>query len=287
MKEMKKVVFGILIVACLVAPAFAQSAAELYQQGLVQENGAGNLRNAIQLYERAAKEAKGDRTTAALALMGAARCYEKLGQDESRRLYEEVAKTYSDQTEQAALARERLGGNFGEVNMELIKTLARETTLGFMKSQLDALIQQEAELAERYTAQHPARVKLADEIGNLSRAMGMASQEREREIIGRRGTNLGVELNFSGIVKEVQLANPSVTIVVEARQAAGTLQTYRIKGRSPKAFLSAGYGGVVKEGDAVTVEGLVQGDDLQTIVLATLTLADGTKIFMGASVSGF
>ena len=137
MKEMKKLVFGILMIACLAAPAFAQSAAELYQQGLVQENGAGNLRNAIQLYERAAKESKGDRTTAALALMGAARCYEKLGQDESRKLYQEVANSYSDQTEQAALAREHLGGNFGGVDMQLIRSLARETTLGFMKSQLD------------------------------------------------------------------------------------------------------------------------------------------------------
>jgi hypothetical protein len=291
MKEMKTVVFGILMIVCLATSTFAQSAAELYQQGLVQENGAGNLRNAIQLYERAAKEAKADRTTAALALMGAARCYEKLGQVESRRLYEQVANSYSDQAEQAAMARERLGGNIGEVNMGLIQTFAREATLGFMKSHLDTLTRQAAELAERYTAQHPARVKLAVEIGNYSRAMRTASQQREREIIGegafkKRWTNADIEGQFTGIVKAVQLTNPSITVVVEVRQTTGELQTYRIKGMPPKAFLSAGYVSTIKEGDTVTVEGLFQGDDPMSVNLATLTLGDGTKIFLGSSVSG-
>lgn len=296
MKEMKKVVFGILMIVCLSIPVFAQSAAELYQQGLVQENGAGNLRNAIQLYERAAKEAKGDRTTAALALMGAARCYEKLGQDESRRLYEEVTRSYADQQEQAALARERLGTNslapnFEPAVAEHLIALGKEMTLSYMRSRLEAVILQEAELSQQYAPQHPARVKLSDEIGNLSRALRMAAQESEFE--RSKGGNLktrlipaDTELNVSGVVKEVRLINPSIEIVVEVRQTNGALQVYRIKGRSPDGFTRAGYNGLVKAGDTVTVEGLQQADDIQILHTATLTLSDGTKIFLGGSVAG-
>jgi len=87
-------------------------------------------------------------------------------------------------------------------------------------------------------------------------------------------------------VKEVQLVNPSITIVVEVRQATGAVQAYRLQGRSPKAFLSAGYGSLVMQGATVTVEGLSKGDDPQTITLATVTLPDGTKIFLGSSASG-
>ena len=87
---------------------FAQNGQEYYQQALVQERAAGNLEAAIQLYQDAARYAGNDRALAAQALMGAARCYEKLGQAKARELYEEIAKTYPDQQQQAAVALERL-----------------------------------------------------------------------------------------------------------------------------------------------------------------------------------
>ena len=45
---------------------------DLYQQALVQERAAGNLEQAIQLFQRAAKDARGDRALAAQALIGSA-----------------------------------------------------------------------------------------------------------------------------------------------------------------------------------------------------------------------
>lgn len=87
----------------------AQTPQELFNQALVQERAAGNLEQAIQLYERAARESVSDRALAAQSLMAAARSYQKLGQAaESRRLYQEVLQSYSDQKDLAELARQYL-----------------------------------------------------------------------------------------------------------------------------------------------------------------------------------
>jgi tetratricopeptide (TPR) repeat protein len=68
-----------LLGACLIALG-AESGADLFQKALVKERAAGNLEEAIQLYERVAREFRSDRALAARALVQAARCYEKLGQ---------------------------------------------------------------------------------------------------------------------------------------------------------------------------------------------------------------
>src|SRR5215831_15477717 len=78
--------FAVVTIVFVSIAALAQSAGESYQQALIQENAVGNLQNAIQLYQRAAKESGVDRRLGALALLGVARCYEKLGQDESRKV---------------------------------------------------------------------------------------------------------------------------------------------------------------------------------------------------------
>src|SRR5215813_11102593 len=88
----------------------AQTPQELFNQALVQERAAGNLEQAIQLYQRVAKESSSnDRSLAVQALMGAARSFQKLGQTaQSRNMYQQVARLYPEQREQAAIARESL-----------------------------------------------------------------------------------------------------------------------------------------------------------------------------------
>src|SRR5687767_11501837 len=94
-----------IICAMFIAAAIAwaaESGQELFQKALVKERAAGNLEEAIQLYQRAAKESAGDRALAAKALIAVARCYEKLGQSNATKVYEEVVRKYADQREQAA-----------------------------------------------------------------------------------------------------------------------------------------------------------------------------------------
>jgi tetratricopeptide (TPR) repeat protein len=80
----------------------------LYQQALHEQDATGNLRKAIGLYEQVLN-AKPDRALAAKALLGMAECYQKLGDGESRRLYEQIVREYADQTDVVRTARNRLG----------------------------------------------------------------------------------------------------------------------------------------------------------------------------------
>jgi Protein of unknown function (DUF1592)/Protein of unknown function (DUF1588)/Protein of unknown function (DUF1585) len=90
------------------AAAGSQSALDLYQRALVQEQAAGNLPEAINLYRQAAKESGSDRGLAARALIRAAASYEKLGQPDAVELYTEVLRTYPEQREQVTLAQSRI-----------------------------------------------------------------------------------------------------------------------------------------------------------------------------------
>jgi Tol biopolymer transport system component len=86
----------------------APTAKALYQQALHEEEATGNLKAAIALYERAVS-AKPDRALAAQALLRMADCHQRLGDAESRKIYEQVVTQYADQKESAAAARARLG----------------------------------------------------------------------------------------------------------------------------------------------------------------------------------
>ncbi len=92
----------------LAAALAAESGAELFQKAVTQERAAGNLEEAIKLYQRVAREFASDRPLVAKALVQAARCYEKLGQDKAVKIYEQVARDYGDQREFAAAANARL-----------------------------------------------------------------------------------------------------------------------------------------------------------------------------------
>jgi hypothetical protein len=67
----------------------------------------GDLKAAIEQYKKIAQSK--DRSIAARALLRMAESYRKLGDSESRRIYERIANDYSDQKEEARLAREQLG----------------------------------------------------------------------------------------------------------------------------------------------------------------------------------
>jgi hypothetical protein len=103
--KLRALIAGVVFVVAALA---ADSGAELFQKAVTQERAAGNLEEAIKLYQRVAKEFAADRPLAAKALVQAARCYEKLGQDKAVKIYEQVARDYGDQRELAATANARL-----------------------------------------------------------------------------------------------------------------------------------------------------------------------------------
>ena len=98
---------ALLVVTCVLAALAADSGMELYLKAVTQER-AGQMEEAIKLYEQVARDFASDRTLAAKALVQAARGYEKLGQDGAVKLYKRVARDYADQRDSAQAAEVKL-----------------------------------------------------------------------------------------------------------------------------------------------------------------------------------
>jgi Tol biopolymer transport system component len=87
--------------------AFGQTRAEdLFQQALRMERVSGDLEGAIRLYEQVVDT--GDRAYGARALIRIAESYDKLGRQGAQDAYTRIIQDFGDQTEEVALARERL-----------------------------------------------------------------------------------------------------------------------------------------------------------------------------------
>jgi Tol biopolymer transport system component len=93
--------------ASFVLIAEDKKAAELLQSGVTKETVQGDLKGAIELYQKAAKEAGTNRSLAAKAQFRLGAAYQKLGDDQARAAFERIVRDYADQPE-AAEARARL-----------------------------------------------------------------------------------------------------------------------------------------------------------------------------------
>ena len=96
MKTIRMLTAMLLAGASTLAPA-QRSGNDLFQQALMRERSQGDLKGAIEIYQRIVKEFGSDRRLAARALLEMARCQEKQGNEQARRTYERLIKEFSDQ----------------------------------------------------------------------------------------------------------------------------------------------------------------------------------------------
>jgi Tol biopolymer transport system component len=100
------------LIGCLVlsaAIALGQSPAELQLKAATHKQEVeGDLKGAMEAYRQIIARSGKERGVVAQAMLRLAQCHEKLGQAEARKLYEQIASGYSDQTAVAAEARQRL-----------------------------------------------------------------------------------------------------------------------------------------------------------------------------------
>jgi Tol biopolymer transport system component len=105
----------VIAAVCTLLPAgvtFSQqanSAEAKLRAAMDKETVDGDLKGAIELYNKIAQGK--DRATAARALIRMANAYEKLGDAESRRVYQSIVRDFPDQKEAVAYAQTRLGGS--------------------------------------------------------------------------------------------------------------------------------------------------------------------------------
>lgn len=110
---MMKTVLLFAVVGALAAGASltgqSRAAADLYQEGLHQEEIKGDLQKAIATYEQVLERFRDDRVVAARAQLHLGICYERLGQAKAARsAYETLASAFADHPALVSEARERL-----------------------------------------------------------------------------------------------------------------------------------------------------------------------------------
>ncbi len=91
------------------SPILAQDTAEeIYQAGLYQEEVQGNLERAIDLFGRILVRFPESRAVGAKAQLHIGLCYEKLGQQEAQQAYRRVIAEFPEHAAEVAMARDRL-----------------------------------------------------------------------------------------------------------------------------------------------------------------------------------
>jgi Tol biopolymer transport system component len=85
-----------------------QTARELYQAGLYQEEVQGDLERAIEVYRQILDDFPDSRAVGAKAQLHIGHCYEKLGLRQAQQAYQRVIDDYPEHRDEVAIARERL-----------------------------------------------------------------------------------------------------------------------------------------------------------------------------------
>src|SRR5215510_3517109 len=104
------ITIGLLLLFLAAAVTARQSGNDLYQQGLARET-AGDIKGAIQIFERIVRDSSSNRSLTAKALLQLGRWSDMLEQDRGGKYYERLIREFSDQPEYAdvvAQAKARL-----------------------------------------------------------------------------------------------------------------------------------------------------------------------------------
>ncbi|HYO80933.1 MAG TPA: tetratricopeptide repeat protein, partial [Bryobacteraceae bacterium] len=102
---------SIIAAALTIVAAFAQSPDVRFRAAQHKETVEGDLRAAIHIYQQVADGKDSSRGLAAQALLRIGRCYERLGNTESKKVYQRVLSHFGDQTPAANEARARLAAS--------------------------------------------------------------------------------------------------------------------------------------------------------------------------------
>ncbi len=124
MKIRLSILLAILILTTAITAQQAPSADVALKAAVHREFVEGDLQAAIRDYNAIITRFPSDRVVRAKALVQLGGCYEKLGQADARKAYEQVIRDYADQGDAAAHARARLAALAGTAGAVGSSTLA-------------------------------------------------------------------------------------------------------------------------------------------------------------------
>lgn len=108
---MKSTIYFLVIMAFIlgsVSPIYSQNSEQLYQKGLMKEEGEGELSEAIVLYNQIVENQDAAKSLQAKALLHIGMCYEKMGMQEATKAYQNLVNNFPRQESEVAIAKERL-----------------------------------------------------------------------------------------------------------------------------------------------------------------------------------
>jgi Tol biopolymer transport system component len=109
---MKSLWINVILVAAFLfagnSLSIAQTPEQLFQKGLMKEEGEGKLQDAISLYDQIADNSNADLSIRAKALLHIGMCYERMGTQKAVEAYQRLVNNFPTQKNEVAIARERL-----------------------------------------------------------------------------------------------------------------------------------------------------------------------------------
>ena len=94
-------------------------------------------------------------------------------------------------------------------------------------------------------------------------------------------------ISFTGTVKKVEWMNPHIYTHIEGKDASGKTVVYEVEGGAPNALFRNGWrADTLKAGETVSVTGTrAKSDNSMRVGQATITKADGTRVFGGPAAA--
>jgi len=116
--------------------------------------------------------------------------------------------------------------------------------------------------------------------------MGAATARAHHSVSAEFDTSKPIE--FKGTIKKVDWTNPHIYTSVEAKTPDGKTVVYRVEGGPPNSLFRQGWRkDSLKVGEEVTVKGIrAKREDSMNVGQATITTADGKKMFSGTGQAG-
>ncbi|MBC8184011.1 PD40 domain-containing protein [candidate division KSB1 bacterium] len=103
-----KLILSLIISLVFVSLCFAQTPSQLFQQALLKENGEGDLKAAVEIYEKIVGDTEADRSLRAKALLHVGICWEKMGKETAEKTYKRIISEFADQAGSVIEAKTRL-----------------------------------------------------------------------------------------------------------------------------------------------------------------------------------
>ena len=91
-------------------------------------------------------------------------------------------------------------------------------------------------------------------------------------------------VTLTGVVTKVEWTNPHARFYINVKAADGSVTNWNLELASPNYLKRAGWSSAsLQEGDEVTVEGALARSGANMANAATVTLADGRRVFVRAA----